>query len=78
MRAVSRLYGSLQQSHATEASKKIAEMVTPYFKALLHGETRQAKSMKLVLALVGGAAAFVAPVRTLRPSKNFSERGRTR
>ena len=38
-------------------------MMTPYFKALLHGETRQAKSMKLVLALVGGAAAFVAPVQ---------------
>ena len=66
MRAVSRHYGSLQQSHATETSKKKDGMTPHAFHILESRRTKQLQTMKLVLALAGTAAAFVAPVREQR------------
>ena len=66
MRALSRLYGSLQQSYAPEASATGREMTPHAFHILESRRTKPPQTMKLVLALAGTAAAFVAPVREQR------------
>ena len=66
MRALSRLYVSLQKSHATDVSKKKNGMTPHAFHILESRRTKPPQTMKLVLALAGTAAAFVAPVREQR------------
>ena len=64
MRLASRLYRPLQQSHAAEASRERDPARSLW---MLSNKSRDgSKTMKLVLALAGTAAAFVAPGRLQR------------
>jgi len=72
MRAFSWLYGSLQQSHATEVVAKAAEYHPARYHILEARKAKPSQTMKLVLALAGTAAAFVAPVRAQRLIQVFS------